>query len=154
MKLFFSLLFSVFTLGAFAQIESAKPGVKYGKGTTADGAIDVVMLNAKLAGADTYDGKVRGTITGVCAKKGCWMKLKEPNGQDIMVRFKDYKFFMPQDIIGKQVVLEGSAERTITSVAQLRHYAEDAGKSKEEVEKIKEDKVEVEFVATGVLVVG
>ena len=39
-----------------------------------------------------------------------------------------------------------------TSVKQLKHYAEDAGKSKEEIAKITEPKKEVIFVAKGVLV--
>jgi hypothetical protein len=38
------------------------------------------------------------------------------------------------------------------SVKQQKHYAEDAGKSKEEIEKIKEPKKETQFIAKGVLV--
>jgi hypothetical protein len=39
-----------------------------------------------------------------------------------------------------------------TTVAQLRHYAEDAGKSKEEIAKITEPKIELTFMADGVIV--
>jgi hypothetical protein len=39
-----------------------------------------------------------------------------------------------------------------TSVAELQHYAEDAGKSKEEIAKITEPKLELTFVADGVIV--
>ena len=46
-----------------------------------------------------------------------------------MIRFKDYKFFVPKNIDGKEVVLNGTAEKTTTSVKMLKHYAEDAGKS-------------------------
>ena len=60
---------------------------------------------------------------------------------------------MPLNIVGKDVVLQGEAKKTITSVEMLKHYAEDAGKSKEEIEKITEPKTEIEFIATGVLVV-
>jgi hypothetical protein len=80
------------------------------------------------------------------------MKLAQTEGDGIMIRFKDYKFFMPLDIVGKDVVLVGEAKKTITSVDELKHYAEDAGKSKEEIEKITEPKAEIEFIATGVLV--
>lgn len=153
MKLFFVCLLSLFTISAFAQPKSAKAGVKYGAGTTAAGALEVNLLEEKLAAADQFTGKVKGTVISVCEKKGCWMKLAQTDGEGIMIRFKDYKYFMPKDIVGHDVVLEGTAEKTTTSVEMLKHYAEDAGKSKEEIEKIKEPKTEIEFVATGVLVV-
>ncbi len=153
MKLFFVCVISLLSATAFAQPKSAKAGVTYGAGTTATGALEVNLLEAKLDGADEYKGKVKGTVISVCEKKGCWMKLAQTDGEGIMIRFKDYKYFMPKDIVGKDVVLEGVAQKTTTSVEMLKHYAEDAGKSKEEIEKIKEPKTEIEFVATGVLVV-
>ena len=70
----------------------------------------------------------------------------------MMVKFKDYGFFMPLDIVGKEVVLDGEASVKEVSVKQLKHYAEDAGKTKEEIAKIKEPKKELQFVAKGVLV--
>ena len=44
------------------------------------------------------------------------------------------------------------AEEKITTVEQLRHYAEDAGKSKEEIAKITEGKREITVNAKGILV--
>jgi hypothetical protein len=111
------------------------------------------LLEEKLVTAEKFKGKVKGTVTSVCEKKGCWMKLAQTDGDGIMIRFKDYKFFMPLNIAGKDVVLEGEAKKTVTSVEMLKHYAEDAKKSKEEIEKITEPKTEIEFIATGVLVV-
>lgn len=153
MKLLFVCIISLLSMAAFAQPKSAKPGVKYGAGTTAAGALEVSLLEEKLATAEKYTGKVKGTVISVCEKKGCWMKLAQTDGEGIMIRFKDYKYFMPKDIVGKDVVLEGVGQKTITSVEMLQHYAEDAGKSKEEIQKIKEPKTEIEFIATGVLVV-
>ena len=153
MKLFFTCLISLISISVLAQPKSAKPGVTYGAGTTAAGALEVNLLEEKLATTDKYIGKVKGTVISVCEKKGCWMKLAQTDGEGIMIRFKDYKFFMPMDIIGKDVVLEGVGQKTVTSVEMLQHYAEDAKKSKEEIEKIKEPKTEIEFIAKGVLVV-
>jgi len=151
-----SVLFTLMiclSVSAFAQPKAAVKGVKYGAGTTAVGALEVNLLEEKLVTAEKYVGKVKGTVTKVCEKKGCWMTLAQTDGEGIMIRFKDYKFFMPMDIIGKDVVLEGTAQRTTTSVEELKHYAEDAGKSKEEIEKITTPKTAIEFIATGVLVV-
>ncbi|MEJ7611942.1 MAG: DUF4920 domain-containing protein [Ferruginibacter sp.] len=154
MKLLLVCMISFLSMAAFAQPKSAKPGTKYGAGTTAAGALEVNLLEEKLATAEKYVGKVKGTVISVCEKKGCWMKLAQTDGDGIMIRFKDYKFFMPMDMVGKDVVLEGVGQKTVTSVEMLQHYAEDAGKSKEEIEKIKEPKTEIEFIASGVLVVG
>jgi len=55
--------------------------------------------------------------------------------------------------VGKTIVVEGKAELKETSVSMLKHYAEDAGKSKEEIEKIKEPKKELIMIIKGVKVV-
>ena len=149
------LIFSaalLLSLSAGAQIKLAAKNVTYGAKTTAKNAVEVNTLEEKLEASPKFTGKVKGTITEVCAKKGCWMKLAQTDGEGIMIRFKDYKFFMPQNIVGKEVVLDGHAEMTTTSVEMLKHYAEDAGKSKEEIAKITEPKKEIEFTAKGVLV--
>lgn len=70
-----------------------------------------------------------------------------------MVRFKDYGFFMPQDIVGKTVVLEGKASVREVSVAQQQHFAADAGKDAEEIAKITEPRVDINIIAEGVVVV-
>ena len=100
---------------------------------------------------DTIHVKFASEIKEVCAAKGCWMKLPLAEEKEVMVRFKDYGFFMPLDSQGKEVVLEGEAFVQTTSVAELRHYAKDAGKSKEEIAAITTSKKEFSFEANGVL---
>ncbi len=100
---------------------------------------------------DTINAKFASTINEVCTKKGCWMKLPLDNKTEIMVRFKDSSFFMPLDSKDKEVIINGVAFVKETSVEELRHYAEDAGKSKEEIAKITEPKTAFAFEANGVL---
>lgn len=149
------LLFASFVLMSFISFSqdpaSAVKGVTYGAGTTAAGAINVNEVEKSLKNSK-YEGKVMGKVVEVCQEKGCWMKVERSNGERLMVKFKDYGFFMPKDIVGKDVVLDGEATFKEVSVKQLKHYAQDAGKSKEEIEKIKEPKKELQFVAKGVLV--
>ncbi len=130
---------------------SAEKGVVYGSGSTAEGAIHVDDVEKNLKN-NKYQGKVTGKVVEVCQEKGCWMKIERSNGEKLMVKFKDYGFFMPKNIIGKEVELDGEATIKEVSVKQQRHYAQDAGKTKEEIEKIKEPKKELQFVAKGVLV--
>ena len=100
---------------------------------------------------DTIDVKFASKINDVCSKKGCWMKLPLGDETEAMVRFKDYGFFMPLDSKGREVIVNGKAFVKETSVKELQHYAEDAGKSKDEIAKITEPKVEFSFEADGVL---
>lgn len=159
MKKFSLLAVTIFCLGSFvfsqetftADPASAQKGVIYGVGTTEQGAISIKDLEKKAA-QEPFEGKVKVKVVDVCTKKGCWMTVENPGGEKMMVKFKDYGFFMPKDIVGKEVVLDGEATVEETSVKQLQHYSGDAGKSKDEIAKIKKPKKELTFVAKGVLV--
>lgn len=99
---------------------------------------------------DTLNVTFRGDVASVCKQKGCWMKVALEDGREVMVKFRDYAFFVPKDIENKEVIMEGKAYVTEMSVEDQRHYAEDAGKSAEEVEAITEPAVTLSFLAGGV----
>lgn len=125
----------------------------FGDEIKAEGALSAADMSEKYLGlkeGDTINTKVTASINEVCSKKGCWMKLDLGNGEEMMVRFKDYGFFMPLNAEG-DVIIDGKAFVTETSIDELRHYAEDAGKSKEEIEAITEPKRTFGFEANGVL---
>jgi hypothetical protein len=125
----------------------------FGGEIAADGAVSAMQMSENyknLKVGDTLNTKVTAAINEVCSKKGCWMKLDLGNNEEMMVRFKDYGFFMPLNAEG-EVIVNGKAYVTETSVDELRHYAEDAGKSKEEIEAITEPKRTLAFEADGVL---
>lgn len=124
----------------------------FGAAITPDGAISYDELIPKMAATDSMVVKVSGTVSEVCQKKGCWMTLKSADGQEMRVTFKDYGFFMPKDISGKKVVMDGFARVETTPVDVLRHYAEDAKKSPEEIAKITEPLRELTYEANGVII--
>ena len=66
---------------------------------------------------------------------------------------KDYAFFVPTSLVGKNVVLEGNAETKTISVDEQKHYAEDAKKSQAEIDAITTPKEEIRFMASGIKVV-
>jgi hypothetical protein len=57
---------------------------------------------------------------------------------------------MPLDLAGKEVVMNGYAFKDVTSVDELKHYAEDEGLSQAEIDGITEPKKELKFMASGV----
>jgi hypothetical protein len=117
-------------------------------------AISVEKLEGKLKKEKKVENiAVKGEVTDVCEKRGCWVTIKTENGSSFFVKMKDYAFFVPTALKGKNVVLEGTAEKKITSVDDLKHYAKDAKKSKAEIDAITNPKEEIRFLANGIKVV-
>lgn len=126
----------------------------FGEKIEENNALSKEEMMAKFEGmnvGDTIQVKFASKINDVCSKKGCWMKLPLNENTETMVRFKDYGFFMPLDSKDKEVIVEGIAFVKETPVDELKHYAEDAGKTKEEIAKITAPKIEYAFEAHGVL---
>lgn len=127
----------------------------FGEKITPDGALSYDDFLKQMAVSDSLETKVVGTVASVCQMKGCWMNIvsTQDGSPEMFVKFKDYGFFMPKDLSGQKVIMRGHAYREVTSVDELRHYAEDEGKSKEDIAKITEPVEELKFMADGVLVV-
>jgi hypothetical protein len=141
---------SLFTSVLFSGLANAQS--YYGAKIDPDGAMAMGDLVKQMQGKEEMAAKVEGKIRAVCQTKGCWMTLEKGDGTTMRVTFTDYGFFVPKDIDGKTVIIQGRAKINTTSVDELRHYAEDAKKSKEEIEKITQPKVEMVFEADGVIV--
>lgn len=137
-----------------AKAQNAKELASFGDKILADRSISSLEMMQKYDGmavADTLQTKFTAVVKEVCQAKGCWMKVELDGGEEAMVRFKDYGFFMPKDIAGKEVVVNGYAFVEEMSVANQKHYAEDGGKSEDEIAKITKPKKTFGFEADGVL---
>lgn len=144
---------AVIALACTSTPASAQEVHSYGAKITADDAMNTANFAKVMSTTDSMAVKLECEIITSCTKKGCWMTVQMPNDQKMMVRFKDYSFFVPtKGLEGKRAVLQGYATKEVVDVATLRHYAEDAGKSKEEIEKITEPEHNLMFLADGVLI--
>ena len=112
---------------------------------------EMISKYQNLKEGDTVDVKFTSKVNSVCQSKGCWMRL-DMGDNESFVKFKDYGFFMPKDIAGQEVIVDGKAFVEKTSVEDLKHFAEDAGKSKEEIDAITEPKLTLSFLSSGVLI--
>ena len=114
-------------------------------------------INSDVKFYDKIDDKleisnVTGEILEVCPKKGCWMNVKV-DSDTLFVKFKDYGFFVPKSgIVGKKVLMSGEIFKDTISVERLKHYAEDAKKSIEEISLINEPKYKINMLASGVAI--
>ncbi|MCF7567794.1 DUF4920 domain-containing protein [Sabulilitoribacter arenilitoris] len=126
----------------------------FGNEIIADDAIDVSSMATHYKSmnvGDSINSKITATVNKVCQAKGCWMTLNLGNDEEVLVKFKDYAIFMPKDIAGKEVIINGKAFVKEVSVDEQRHYAEDGGKTPEEIVSITEPKRTYSFEADGVL---
>lgn len=153
----FALVFVMFSCNKTQEQEIKMVGdyASYGKEITADGAITEAEMLAKyqaLQPGDTATIKFASKVNSVCQAKGCWMRLELNPETESFVKFKDYDFFVPKDIAESDAIVEGKAYVEEISVDDQKHYAEDAGKSAEEIAAITEPKKEFNFMADGVLI--
>jgi Domain of unknown function (DUF4920) len=154
-KIVLNAVVIMFSLVAIAQPPAgdAKPGDWYGEKITPDGAVSLADVATKLDKTESVDTKIKAKIVEVCPNKGCWLKLQVNDSTTAMVKMKDYGFFLPLAAKGKTVVLDGEVKMKTTSVAELKHYAEDAKKSKEEIAAITKPEKEIRVLAKGIVVV-
>ena len=157
MKYIFPLFIALgFSVLGFAQPPAgdANVGDAYGAKIKAKGAKPIADVVSKLeTETKMEDVKIKAKILEVCPNKGCWLKLELPDGNQAMVKMKDYGFFVPLAAKGKEVVIEGEVSMKTTSVKELKHYAEDAKKSQAEIDAITQPKKEVNILAKGIVVV-
>ena len=128
----------------------------FGDKIEADNAIKATEMAERFQSmqvGDSVSTKIVGKVNEVCQAKGCWMRIDLGNEEEVMVKFKDYGFFMPKNIAGKEVIMNGHAYVSEVSVDEQRHYAEDAGKSEEEIAAITKPKRTYSFMADGVLLI-
>jgi hypothetical protein len=155
MKNVYFLVFAALFWGSCSQEKEQSSQIQmayFGAEFDPTSATDVATAQEMFFQGKASEFILKGKVEEVCQKKGCWMKLQAPNGKTMHVKFKDYEFFVPMDIAGKEVVMKGIASYDTVSVKYLRHLAEDAKKSAEEIEKITEPEIWTAFEAEGVVV--
>ncbi|MDH3698914.1 MAG: DUF4920 domain-containing protein [Flavobacteriaceae bacterium] len=116
---------------------------------TAKDQYQMFGLYQNLKTEDTVQVIFQAQVKEVCQNKGCWMKLSLANGQETMVRFKDYGFFVPKDLAGSMVIVEGNAFLHTMNPEEQQHMAEDAGKKIDSTQEL-QDMVSYGFEASGV----
>jgi Domain of unknown function (DUF4920) len=103
----------------------------YGAGVKQD--TPAVTIEALMANPEAYLGKVvkvKGTVSEVCPKAGCWMDIA--NGADkVRIKVKDGEIVFDSKMEGKTVIAEGTVYKFDLSkeeaVGYFKHIAEEKG---------------------------
>ena len=93
---------------------------------------------------------IKSPLSAVCQNAGCWVQVPKPDGKPLMVRFKNHFTIPPATPLGTESYIHGVAYWDTVSVKALRHYAEDAGKSVEEINKITQPEFKLNFEGDGI----
>ncbi len=155
MKKFLYILIALLALACKQEAvpaEVADGKLYFGEKITEANATDITESIAGFEKGEERTVKIKGTIESVCQAKGCWMNIVDDSDEAVFIKFKDYAFFMPLDASGKDVVVSGVLSNTVTSIDELRHYAEDGGATAEEIAAITEPKMELKMMADGVII--
>lgn len=74
----------------------------------------VVHVEQVIAGLDTlheFPVTVTGQVASYCKGEGCWLTLKNDQGDDLLVEIKDKAFVLPYQIDNKTAVVSGLARK-------------------------------------------
>lgn len=101
---------------------------------------------------------IKARIGDVCKKRGCWMTLTDADrAQQVRVRFTASDqctdgFFVPRNASGHDAYVHGILKADRISEELARHYAEDEGRSPDDIKRIVGPQPVVTMVATGVMI--
>ena len=108
---------------------------------------------AQLDESGAVAGLFEAEIVQSCMTMGCWMSVKGPYDDTVLVFMKDHAFFVPKDSLqGKTAYFSGEAYYDTVSVEMQMHLLEDAGASQEEINAVTEPAFELAFEAAGVMI--
>jgi hypothetical protein len=93
--------------------------------------------------------KVKAKVEEVCQSMGCWLIVREGD-LSVRIKTKDHKFYVPKTIAGRTVVVEGVVSGTVIEEHLAKHYAEDAGKSQQEIDAIVGEQREYSMIASSI----
>jgi hypothetical protein len=144
------VLFSILALLTISLAHAQ--GCFYGEKFLFHNAQPISEILSSMESLDSLDTQVEAIVVTTCKKAGCWMEIQSLEGKNNMKVFmKDHAFGVPlEGCEGKKTVVNGRVFRYKLSVEYLRHLAEDAGKSKTEIEKITEPEEAIAIDAFGV----
>ncbi len=148
-KLIALLLLLASTIAAGVEPDRFGTGDDFGAGIT---LLESTPLSEVVAHPERFDGTpvlVRGRITDVCQKKGCWTVITDGT-VSVRVRFQDYGFFLPKDSTHREAIVEGLVSTEVISEKTARHYASESTTGQVDPNEARGNQMVVGFTATGV----
>ena len=138
--------FVIFLLVFFSTQALTADKTEFGAPITMKDSISIDEAIQKSKSGDSGELLIAAKVQKVCKSKGCWLGFQSEEG-DVRVTFKDYGFFVPFEIEGKEVLVQGTIKKKTMTLDDTKHFVEDEGG---DPDKVTEPRTEYRVIATGV----
>ena len=146
------LLLMLFSLQIFAQNHTALPhGMVYGTKPDTTGIMNAGKLEAFMGKKTRISTTIRGKVVRVTRQQGGWFELDAGNGKVISAHFSVYNIFLPTDLRGKTIIVEGIAQKQFIADDQ-QHFAGDTVSGKKQHNVKTDPKRRLIFEVKGLMV--
>jgi hypothetical protein len=112
-----NIAFILLTAIALTACTNSDPRLKmpqtgtFGTSFSEDSMVTVEQVIIALNTGNNIPVKVSGTIQEYCKGEGCWLTLKNPDGEALFVEVKDKAFVLPHNIENKTASVMGVAQK-------------------------------------------
>ncbi|QSX33178.1 DUF4920 domain-containing protein [Shewanella avicenniae] len=93
----------------------------------------LTQVSTILATPKAYVGKqvtIRGVVTNVCEKRGCWMTVKsDQQFQELYIKVPDGEMVFPLSARGSEAIVTGKLAEVSLSLEKSRDYLAEQAKS-------------------------
>ena len=144
-----AVFFLLLSLGNVRGAAASEPpeGEDFGAGISLERVTALAEVKAR---PEHFAGEavlLHGKLSDVCQRKGCWTILRDGDAT-VRVRFEDYGFFLPRDVIGAEAYVEGRVTVRTLSEREARHYESESRDGNPDA--VVGPQREVGFLASGV----
>ncbi|OCX51209.1 hypothetical protein BEL04_21135 [Mucilaginibacter sp. PPCGB 2223] len=153
MKTFTSILF-LMAIGhaVIAQKHTPLPhGMLYGQKVNTLDMMPAYKLEAFMGKKVRVSTTISGKVLRVTQSNGGWFEMDGGSGRIIKVHFRDYGINLPTDLRGRQVIIEGVAQKQFIA-DDMQHFAGDTVAGKKEHQIKTNPKRVLSFEAKGLMV--
>jgi hypothetical protein len=145
-----SLFFASFMLPA--QRHTPLPhGMTFGQKVNPLDKMPATDVEAFMGKKTRISTTITGTVLKIDTPKGGWFEMEAGHGRIIKVHFKNYNVTLPLDLKGRNVMIEGVAQKLFIA-DDMQHFAGDTVKGKKQHKINVNPKQRLSFEATGLVV--
>jgi hypothetical protein len=148
-------LFVLLTLGiapAFAQKPTPLPhGMLFGSTPSSIGRMPASKLETFMGKRTRISTVIYGKVLRVTKQQGGWFEIDAGNGKIIAAHFRDYNIKLPIDLKGREVIIDGVAEKQFIA-DDLQHLAGDTVQGKKQHDVKTNPKQKITFEVKGLMV--
>ncbi len=114
-------------------LNKGNPVGSYGAALADDAILSIADVLASTPANEGETVLVKGTVTDVCPKRGCWIEVADASGEQIRVKVNDGEIVFPISAKDHPVTVQGTVDKIELDHQQainwMAHLAEEKGEA-------------------------